>query len=639
MSETTDFLVQPPSGKAKVAAWFALRFGIDLRSLAVFRVGLGVLLFLDCIMRLQDLSAHYSDDGLLPRAPYIEKFSSVMHTSIFMANGQAFWPALLFVITALVSLLLVVGYKSRLMAFFGWFLLISIHNRNPMILNGGDVLFRMLLFWAIFLPTGAKFSLDQALTRLTPEKDAAGRQDFSALTLGGPALAMTLQIAFVYWSTAFLKTGREWWPDGTASYYALALEQFTTPFGMWLGKQSDLLHWSTYGVYFLEMFGPFFFFSPFFFGPIRTVAVIAFMALHLNFDLTMRLGLFPWIDIVGLSALLPSWFWNQLEALNGKSSGPMSIFYDEACTFCEKMALIVRAFTVGEEVRLLKAQSAEATNQALQSEYSWIVVDGKGTHHYRFDGLRALLEASPYTGIIWRHLPLKWLHSSGGFVYRLVAANRPFLGRLTARYLPFRRSDPTAVGWFAQVATILLIVYVGLLNLKTIPKVDLDLGPWDKIAQYLRLDQKWNMFAPFPLKDDGWYVIPGKLNDGTEFDLFPPQQHDLIGSSYPPVSWDKPSQVSATYKNARWRKYMMNIWQKKKKEHRLYYGRYLCRSFNKEQLFDRKLLSFEIFFVKERTPPPDEEAKTERVSIWKHDCFPNQAVPVVPAPSLTPAPR
>jgi hypothetical protein len=42
--------------------------GLDERSLAVYRIGLGLLLSADLINRLCDLRAHYTDLGILPRA-------------------------------------------------------------------------------------------------------------------------------------------------------------------------------------------------------------------------------------------------------------------------------------------------------------------------------------------------------------------------------------------------------------------------------------------------------------------------------------------------------------------------------------------------------------------------------------------
>ena len=43
-------------------------FGIDLRTLALARIGLSFLVLLDLSLRARDLSAHYTDQGVLPRS-------------------------------------------------------------------------------------------------------------------------------------------------------------------------------------------------------------------------------------------------------------------------------------------------------------------------------------------------------------------------------------------------------------------------------------------------------------------------------------------------------------------------------------------------------------------------------------------
>ena len=48
------------------------------------------------------------------------------------------------------------------------------------------------------------------------------------------------------------------------------------------------------------------------------------------------------------------------------------------------------------------------------------------------------------------------------------------------------------------------------------------------LGQTLRLEQYWNMFAPYPLRDDGWYVIDGTLSDGQKFDVFNSKNHKLL---------------------------------------------------------------------------------------------------------------
>ena len=59
---------------------------------------------------------------------------------------------------ALVALLL--GYRTRLAAFWAFVLLASIHVRTPPLLQAGDTLLRVLFFWSLFLPLGARCSLD-----------------------------------------------------------------------------------------------------------------------------------------------------------------------------------------------------------------------------------------------------------------------------------------------------------------------------------------------------------------------------------------------------------------------------------------------------------------------------------------------
>lgn len=127
----------------------------------------------------------------------------------------------------------------------------------------------------------------------------------------------------------------------------------------------------------------------------------------------------------------------------------------------------------------------------------------------------------------------------------------------------------------------------------------------------LGLDQNWNMFSP-PVTEDGWYVIPGHLRDGTEVDLFKEGQ--------PTVDWNKPKYVYKIYKNARWQKYMMNLWLAVYQKHRFYYSEYLCREWNGKHNGKEQLSNLEIFYMLEVTQP-HMTTVPQRVPIWKHNCF------------------
>ncbi len=130
---------------------FARRFEIDLRALAAFRIAIGTLVIVDLLLRSRHLTAFYTDDGVLPLEALFSDYSSVH--SLHAVSGEAWVQALLFCVAGLFALAMIVGYRTRLATIVSWLLLLSLHARNPMILNGGDALFRMLLLWGIFLPS------------------------------------------------------------------------------------------------------------------------------------------------------------------------------------------------------------------------------------------------------------------------------------------------------------------------------------------------------------------------------------------------------------------------------------------------------------------------------------------------------
>ena len=134
------------------------------------------------------------------------------------------------------------------------------------------------------------------------------------------------------------------------------------------------------------------------------------------------------------------------------------------------------------------------------------------------------------------------------------------------------------------------------------------------MMQTLRISQRWNMFAPHPPSTSGWYVIPGSLVDGTEVNVWTKEEAA--------ASFDKPELVSKTFISQRWRKYLMKIWLKKNKEHRLYFGKYLCRRWNRGLMdHSKKLKQFKIYFMKQTIVDSTSLAPPEPVSIWSHHCF------------------
>jgi hypothetical protein len=130
------------------------------------------------------------------------------------------------------------------------------------------------------------------------------------------------------------------------------------------------------------------------------------------------------------------------------------------------------------------------------------------------------------------------------------------------------------------------------------------------ITPTLRLEQRWDMFAS-PLTAGGWYVIPARLTSGAEVDL---ATHGL------PVSWAEPPHVPETYANARWKKYFMNISIPPYSQHRLLFGRYLCRSWNETHPGAQSLEAFKIYFMRQAVEPWRKPYPAQKQMLWQHEC-------------------
>src|SRR5262245_35669357 len=103
-------------------------FGADLRSLALMRISLAIVILFDLIRRLPDLVVFYTDAGLLPRTSVVTNYPDVI--SLHLLNGTAFVQGALFLIQGLCALSLLVGYRTRLVMIISWFFMASLHWRN-----------------------------------------------------------------------------------------------------------------------------------------------------------------------------------------------------------------------------------------------------------------------------------------------------------------------------------------------------------------------------------------------------------------------------------------------------------------------------------------------------------------------------
>lgn len=590
--------------------------GIDLRTLALFRALLGLLLLASVLGCCSDLGVFWTDDGVMPRRWLVEA-DSRWRLSLYLVNGQSWFVALLLALQAGFALMLALGWRTRLATVASFALWVSLLNRNPLVLNGGDLLLCCLLFWAMFLPLGARHSVDVALSTAPPPKDD--------LHMSGASVGLLTQAMSVYFFSALLKSGSEWWPDFSAVYYALMIDRHVLPLGHWLLNFPGVLTALSAYVYFLELLGPLLIFSPYLLRPLRLALLLAFVAMQLGFLLCLRLGLFPLVSLTALVPFIGGWIWDAAaRRRRAKGGAPLRVYYERDCSFCLKSCLLLRQLLVLPALQIAPAQDAPRARTLLEANRSWVVIDIDEQAYLKWPALTVLLRRSPLFGWLWPLLRMPLLALPGNAVYDFVGRHRPRFSRAAAALLPLRETRFELRRGADRIAAVFVLLVL-IWNLHTIGLLPArSYQAMTPLFRVLRLDQLWNMFAPAPLKEDGWWVFPARLADGREIDLLHP------GRAAP--DYGKPTASAGTQESIRWLNYRERLWEKPYAEHRRWYGAYLCRQWNEANAATpgARLLGFQMIYVLERTPPPGQTASAEQVISWRQDCVPERVIGVAP---------
>jgi hypothetical protein len=600
-------------------------FSFDLRSLAVFRIGLALVIIADLVIRFGDIKAHYSDYSVLPRTALINEFLKPWYWSIHLLSGEPFVQQLLFCCALFFAFLLLIGYRTTLASIACWAMIISLHNRNPALIFAGDDALRAIAFWAMFLPLGAVYSFDSALNTST--------KPLPKTIASGATVGLIFQLCYIYMFSAWFKHQSPLWSvEGSAVYYALNFDQYGTPFGQFLLQLKPLLKTMTLGALWFEWLGALLLFIPWKNSFFRGVAITSFITLHISFGLSFTIGVFPILCIAVWLAFLPSAVWDFLSKKTySKEIARLIINYDKDCGFCKKVVYLLRTFLILPGVPLKEAQDNPAIYQDMQKYNSWVVEDYQGNRHFKWHGIVYVVSISP---ILWWLAPLlkiKLLMAAGNKIYEIIANNRSFMGNFTKPFL--FRSFTVKPSPIFNIFTLFILFLVTFWNVKsfanhhafrqrtgtldkTIRRVtnSKTAQNLDGLSQLTRLDQSWSIFAPNPPRDDGWYVITGKLKNGTEVNLLSENQN---------INWDKPTikQRNATYQNMQWRTYFINLNRSIGRRLYPYYGLYLCQDWNSRHQGQQQLDSLSVYFMSERTVPPGEEQTAEKTNPWQQSCF------------------
>jgi len=296
---------EPPSATAtRPSSRLEELFGIDLRSLACFRIGFACMLLWDLYGRAKTLRLHYTGEGAYPRELALAMTPDSRLFHVFLWSDRVEVQGALFAVFALLALALLLGWHTRLASVLSFVFLASLVRRNPYVCHTGDVWLKALGFWAMFLPLGARFSLDRLRS---PWRAPRATRVLSLATVG-----VTLQIALFYVMAGYLKSRYEVWQRGDAVWVFTHVIEYTRPFGVWLGQYPAACRFFTFATLVVEGLAPFLLFVPLGTRWIRAGFCLVLAAFHLTLQATIHIGLFQLLCLVALALLWPGAAWDAL---------------------------------------------------------------------------------------------------------------------------------------------------------------------------------------------------------------------------------------------------------------------------------------------------------------------------------------
>ncbi len=577
-----------------------------MRSLALFRVAFGCVLFMDLLTRLRDISFFYSDQGLLPRDVFLTKLANPWNFSLLLVSGESWVIAILFILSLISCALFILGHKTRLQSLCLWLFVASMHNRNWLINSSADDIIRLFLLISFFLPLDAYYSVESAMSE---EKERA--KDFFSVW----NIILFFQIGIIYFISYLWKDHPRWHTELSAVYYALQIENFSTSLGHFLSSFFPLTQILAFLTYKLEMLGPIILWTSILYGRkwaqlTRFFIAVCFILFHLGLIFTLELGTFPYVLISLWFLFIPSfiWDWGEKKITNPYRSA-LEIYYDKDCGFCRKLCFILREFCFLSQAKLAEAQSIEPIEKLMREKNSWVVKDKEGREHCHFEAFICFCKHSPVLSsfsFILRFSPIKKI---GNIIYRWVSYNRNKVSFLTSPFEIKKRYFFKKWKFLSLCMAFLYFLSSWQWNFQKIAP-DLSLKKNFNLietARWMQTFQEWDMFSPYPLTHSRWYVVLGTFDDGSQKNLLSGETSFVIG--------EKPKKhLSKIFPSKLWRKLSNNM--EKQEQTRVFFLQAMCRIFAYEEVNSLSLKKVQLYLHELPTKNPPNEGGPKKLNFY-----------------------
>jgi hypothetical protein len=498
---------------------------VDPRSLGLFRIALGCVLFWDLWHRYTQFEFWYTNSGLLPNHTLLWRPPAGHIFSLFFVASTRTEALLGFAACAVVYALFTLGYRTKTMQVLALICRVSLNSRLAMLENGGDMVVNVLCIFSLVLPLGRRFSLDAWIGSLrdgrvtsVDDLNSAPHSELERQPVVSPAmLGLILQFAVIYFFNALSKQG-EAWTSGYAVHYALHLDKYVTWIGVWMRDNVPVqaMRVLTWSVLCAEWVGFTLLITPIGVKYARTLAVFMLPVLHLCFALRLNLGTFSPAMMSFYPLLLTRRHWEAFGRFLERRSTPITVEFD--CTDA-------RLFQTARVLREL--DRSRSITWSPVSTHGWRVSETEQAAPP--DNVRRLVEALPWGFLLG--LPLRlpalrsyWLQGlRAAAQWSIQAASAPPRERLSR--FASSPSARLAVRWVTSAAVLLLIAAIAtqiVVDNANVPAaLRVPQPAWAKaVIEYPRLLQGWRMFAPEPPRFDTMIHVDATTAGGTHVDPY-----------------------------------------------------------------------------------------------------------------------
>jgi predicted DCC family thiol-disulfide oxidoreductase YuxK len=518
---------------------------VDLRSLALFRIALALVLCIDLLARLRLVDTLFSNDGVLTNHFSLFRPLVTFQFSLYVAASSTRDVTVVFWLTLLVYLLFLVGYRTRLFQVISFILVTSLHSRNLLAELPSDIPLHLFLAWSLVMPLGARFSVDNVRKSMKKVEEHSpdelnARAPIPTAFTSVAVVGIMLQLSVIHLVSALRQDGPTW-SDGTALYYALYQNLWATDWGTWLANHAsiDTLKRLTVAFRASEIAIAALVLVPLWY--VRRVAAVLMLAFHLASRALWNFGPYEWVMLSTVPLLLTTRDWDAFVRWYAKREPALTVYFDADCGICFFLCRLLKRFDATGKLTFSANSSDEAPPEvkALASETVVVCPQSSKSTFTRSRALASLLASIPLGWPLALVLRAPGVSALADFAYDKVAKNRAaisvWFGFEACGIKRQAESAPSPVGdepikelergleVSREAASLLFLVVCAaalFLRMNDDTKPHGIEGPIYSIVAYPRLYQDWKLFAPDPPKRQGALVVDAQTGKGAKIDPF-----------------------------------------------------------------------------------------------------------------------